>query len=112
PNPSHRGEHLGRVDGANHAIKDEKAESQQGAGLDGPPAVQRRLPASRSTVAMARKISCREIFDCPRVRSVKVIGISTIRSPARSQRVSNSISAEYPEERSGRLTSNCMARRL
>ena len=58
------------------------------------PAAHERRPASRNTVSMARKISCREIFEWPRVRSVKVIGTSTIVSPERSQRVSSSTRAE------------------
>src|SRR6266513_1805179 len=43
---------------ADEAIEDEQADDQQDRRLDDPAAVQLRLPASRATVIMARKISC------------------------------------------------------
>ena len=89
-----------------------QADGQQDGRLDRSPAGQVRLPASRITVAIARKISWREILDSPRVRSVKVIGSSTMVSPPRSQRVRSSTSAEYPDDRSGRVTRKFSARIL
>src|SRR5207248_19651 len=85
---------LGWVHRPDDAIENEQADGQQNGRLDGAPPAHVRFPASRATVSMARKISCREIFDRPCVRSVKVIGISLIDRSARSQRASSSISAE------------------
>src|SRR4030088_3390539 len=97
---------------AQQPIEDEQAHRQQDGGLDGPAPRQLRLPASRNTVSIARTISWREILDWPRARSVNVIGTSMMVNPARSQRVRSSTSAEYPDDRSGRVTRNWSARRL
>src|ERR1700682_5059632 len=98
--------------GAQQAVQDQDADGQQDGRLDRPPAGQFRLPASRIIVAIARKISWREILDSPRVRSVNVIGSSTMVSPARSPRVRRSTRAGYPDDRGGRVTRNWSARRL
>src|ERR1700681_3534419 len=97
---------------AQEPVEDQNADGQQDGRLDRTPPRQLRLPASRSTVAIARKISWREILDCPRARSVNVIGSSTMVKPARSQRVRSSTRAEYPDDRSGRVTRNWRARIL
>ena len=58
--------------GAQQAIEDEQANGQQDGRLDTSAPGQLRLPASRRTVTIARKISWREILDWPRARSVNV----------------------------------------
>src|ERR1700730_16313867 len=91
---AHRRQDLVGMDRAQQSIKDEHANGEQDGPLYDPAAVQLRLPVSRKTVRIARRISWREIFDWPRSRSVNVIGTSTSVRPARSQRASSSISAE------------------
>src|SRR5205823_5037741 len=105
-----RSDDLVRVDRAQQSKENQHTDRQQHGRLDQAPAAYQPRPASRSTVSMARMISWREIFDWPARRSVKVMGTSTILRPARSQRVSSSTRAEYPDDRNGWVTRNCRAR--